>query len=475
MQAILLRAFALHKPTCVLSVLLFSLGLTCDLFAFTKTGKVYQTDGSQADVDAAIADANPGNTIHLPAGSFTWGDGGTAVHVNKAVILQGAGRGTTTIHIARTAPCWCSGTIQLSAAATVRGFSTIQPDAGPTTLFSTGTTRGWRISDIHHTSAADCGYFVYAASYGLVDDCTILGGSGSDELIFARGPSDSWQTANSCGSADAVYIEDCTFNGNGYVCDFNSNARGVARFCTINGQMKVDAHGLASNTPARGVRQMEVYGNRWTSRTPYYAAIEIRGGTGYVFDNVQEAQNHRTAWFKLKEYGCEAPWPNFGNTYQTPHNYPIADQIGVGMDPKQAASEPMYLWNNRAAGGDWLLNTYYGAPSGAVALYRKQTGNSTATFGWEDVRRADRDYFKDSPSTTFDGSTGIGRGTRSQMLAAKPVKVGVGFWVTDEGSWNAKLPPSASGRLYAWNGSAWAVKYTPYTYPHPLRAAGVQK
>ena len=40
------------------------------------------------------------------------------------------------------------------------------------------------------------------------------------------------------------------------------------------------------------------------------------------------------------------------------------------------------------------------------------------------------------------------------MLAIEATNVGVGFWVTDEGSWNAKkLPANTSGRLYVWNGS----------------------
>jgi hypothetical protein len=464
-----MKASLIYLQRLLLPALLLSLGLSCKVFAFTKAAGIYKTDGSQSDVNAAIADAAAGDTINIPAGSFTWGDGGTAIYVNKAVVLQGAGRKRTTIHIAKSAPSWGSGTIQISAPATVRSFSTIQPNAGATSAFSTGKANGWRVSDIDHTSAASCGYFVYASSYGLIDNCTVTGGGGSDELIFTRGPADSWRTANSCGSADAVYIEDCTFHANGYVCDFNSNARGVVRFCTVSGRMKVDSHGLASNSPPRGVRQTEVYGNRWTSPTPYYAAIEIRGGTGYVFDNVQQRQDCKTVWLKLKEYGCEGTWPNFRNEYQTPHDYPIADQIGVGRDPKAAASEPMYLWNNVAGGADWLPDASCSVPPGAISMYRKQTGNPAATFGGEDICKADRDYFKDAVGKAFNGSSGIGRGTKSQMLAIAPTKLGVGFWVTNEGSWHSRLPANTSGRLYTWNGSAWALKYTPYAYPHPLR------
>ena len=80
----------------------------------------------------------------------------------------------------------------------------------------------------------------------------------------------------------------------------------------------------------------------------------------------------------------------------------------------------------------------------------------------------DRDYYDTAAS--FDGSRGVGRGTKAAMLAldmtgkTRPV----GFWVTDEGSWNTKLDANTSGQLYVWNGSSWVLKYTPYTYPHPL-------
>jgi hypothetical protein len=79
----------------------------------------------------------------------------------------------------------------------------------------------------------------------------------------------------------------------------------------------------------------------------------------------------------------------------------------------------------------------------------------------------DRDFFRQV--TPFDGSSGMGVGTRAQRDATKPTRAGVGFWVTDEGDWNAKNP-GPDGRLYVWSGRTWTLKYTPYTYPHPLRA-----
>ena len=76
----------------------------------------------------------------------------------------------------------------------------------------------------------------------------------------------------------------------------------------------------------------------------------------------------------------------------------------------------------------------------------------------------DIDYFNEDES--FDGSSGVGVGTASEMAAITGTKQFVGFWVTDEGDWNTD---GTDGRLYIWDGNSWEQYYEPYTYPHPLR------
>jgi hypothetical protein len=226
--------------------------------------------------------------------------------------------------------------------------------------------------------------------------------------------------------------------------------------------MKIDGHGFASNTPARGVRHMEAYGNTWIGVASFARAFELRGGTGFFFDNT-DLTTGTGLDFLVNEYGAISQWPNFGNQYQTPANYPINDQIGVGMDPKAAHSEPMYLWNNKVGGGglDWIIKSD-GVGAGAITLF----GSS---FTMSDLIMADRDYFKQTVGGIFNGSSGVGRGTAATMAGVTPTTTGVGFWVTDEASWKASSP-GTSGQLYKWSGSAWVLAYTPYTYPHPLRA-----
>lgn len=334
---------------------------------------------SMSDVQAVINDSGTvaGDVVEIPAGTCTWGAGGTFLSVNKAITVMGAGPGKTIITLSNTGPTSTSGTIRISGGATV-GNMTINGSGA--TAFSTGGGNGWRVTHIDYTETAGA-YFMYVGSngpYGLIDNCNITGGAGNAELIFARGPTDSWQTPDSIGGADNLFIEDNTFNGQGYLTDINSNGRAVVRYNTITGKMKIDGHGKATNSPPRGVREMEIYNNTWTNNSNAWAAIELRGGTGRIFNNV--AVN--TPWLLLKQYEYTYPYPNFNSQVQCPSDYPVDDQIGVGEDPKVAHSDPLYLWNNTAGGSQWK-----------PAWYSVDTSACGVSFSWSDVVKAGRDYF----------------------------------------------------------------------------------
>jgi len=363
---------------------------------------------SQSDVSATISAASDGDTVSVPSGTCTWGTSSTYVLVNKAITLQGAGRGITIINLADSGSTYANAVIRITAAATVKSMTINGSDAAFVSAFSAGTVDGWRITDIDFNGGTHEAYFVYAGSYGLIDNNNITGASGSSELIFARGPTDSWQTANSIGEADNLFIENNIFNGIGYVCDINSNGRAVVRYNTINGISKIDGHGKASNSPPHGVRHLEIYNNTWTNTTNYWAAMEIRGGGGRIFDNA--IQSSASIWLLLEEFGCLNKWPNFDSEYQCLSDYPIDDQIGVGIDPKSAASEPLYIWGNTKNGSP-ISFIYPAIPAGAI------TDCGEGSWTMEDIIQEGRDYFESETK-----------------------------------------PAAMSG-------------YTPYTYPHPLVCA----
>jgi len=426
--------------------------------AFTRSGSIFYTDGSQADVSAAISAASAGDTVRIPEGNFTWGSSGSFITVHKAITLEGAGSSYTTITLANSGPTYTSAVIRVTAQAVVANMTIIGSDTNPVTAFSCTQSHNWRLTEIKYVGGTAGAYFAYCNTYGLIDNCDITGNAGTAELIFTRGPGNAWQSPRTMGTAEAVYIEDCVFNGRGYVCDFNSNAKGVVRFNRITGQLKVDAHGKASNSPPRSARHTEVYKNDWTNSGNFWTAVEIRGGGGRFFGNTSNVSG-AGAGFHLTEYGSLNDWANFDKKYQTPNDYPIDDQIGVGMDPKQAASEPAYVWSNRKLGAPWTISAK-AIPQGAITTFG-------ASFTIHDIVKADRDYYIEANS--FNGTSGVGVGTAVQMHAIVPTKENVGFWVTDEGDWNSKTS-GTDGRLYVWKNGTWVFDYEPYAYPHPLRA-----
>lgn len=279
----------------------------------------------------------------------------------------------------------------VSDGGTVKSMTINGSDVQGAVAFSCGTADGWRITDIDYNGGNIAGYFMYASTYGLVDNNDIEGDHGSAELIYMRGPTDSWQTVSSIGGADNVFIENNTFGGTGYVSDANSNARMVVRYNTITGRMKVDGHGLASNTPAQGVRHMEIYNNHWTDVTTggSWNAIEFRGGTGRIFNNdIDSTTSTGLGAIALRDYcftsngypNCES-YPNYP-CY--PADYPIKNQVGRGYLTAEDDLDPAYIWNNTKPVYDF--SDLYA--SGA------QTYCSDPTLQMKTFIEEDRDYYE---------------------------------------------------------------------------------
>lgn len=514
---------------------------------------VWNSDGSVADTNAKIASASTGDTVQLPNGTFAWA---ASVTVNKVITLAGGGIGSTIINAS------VDEAIKITGGGRVTGLTFNGRNSGANGWTAT-TVSGWRFDHCAYNSGSSAAKSIIADCAGLIDHVDFTDGGGSDEQIWttalggtgATAAQDAvWATDNTFGTTNAIVVEDCTFNGPaggaGYVSDFGYASRATVRFCTINANRKIDAHGPESNW--RSNRQIEAYNNTWTV-ADYADSFDIRGGSLIAFDNVTTAASGpiKNA-FKIHAYAAETNQygesyaPQLAHDWWTPSDYPTPDHIGIGKDPgKVGGADPAYVFHNTNNGGEWpiiwgsgvgdgsgttnaagyaigatnitltaqttfnlwpgnkvkfagdpnyyTVAVYKGTGAGTLTIqspgllqaipasatavsfgpltkYRWQTGNPSATFIQEDIIKQDRDIFLAVAS--FTGASGVGRGTKAQMLAITPTKVGVGFWVTDEGSWNTTLPANTSGRLYTWSGSAWVLKYEPLTYPHPLISGG---
>jgi hypothetical protein len=353
------------------------------LAALTASATTYNSDGTPANINTLIAGAaSSGDTVTVPAGSYTWA---TAILLNKAVTLQGAGIGSTIITVNAAAIVVVSG----GTGARVTGFQ-FNGAASIDSIVTCITANGWRVDHCYFNDGASTGRSILADHNGLIDHCT-FNSPDITEHIWTTAPGGTadhtsqdnvWATATDMGSSDAIFVEDCTFNGNGYVSDFGYASRAVVRFCTMNGTNQIDSHGPETNY--RGNRQTEAYGNHWTYTAPYWQAFNIRAGALIAFDNTSDITSN-DVWFWIQHYGPEdniygaAYAPFLYYNWHTPYEWPLWDQVGIGKDPgKVGGNDPAYVFHNTQNSAEWPIT--YG-PGGSIADKNGTTNTAGYAIG----------------------------------------------------------------------------------------------
>jgi len=448
-----------------LNVWLFRLLLPLTIFCFSNTGSaetVAANSCSRADVQSAITSAGRGATVTVPAGSCTWA---STLTITKGITLTGAGAGNTIIvngtgdgTLVEIDPDATA--ISNDETITVTGFSfdgnasgyylvhvAGAPDTGTKpfkNLIITGNTfqNMGSTSGNGNTAIATSGQVrgvIYANTFDRID------------IIFRpMGSDDTTEWSNTAynnftyGSSDNLYFENNTIlystaynsadNYGGWI-ESGQGGRVVVRFNTwnmaniTNSAELWDIHGFqnfyGSPDGQTGTMVVEYYDNKVINESASnYRWIDHRGSWGMFFNNTYAGGSNPDIEVNQYNGGCT------NQIVPTPTNYnPIVNNT--------------YFFNN----------TINGTLSAAVAGSSNACGVVENSNWW-------------NQNTSFNGTAGVGVG----VLASRPstCTTGVGYWATDQGSWNTS-GSGGQGVFYKCTATnTWTLYYTPYTYPHPL-------
>lgn len=359
--------------------------------------------------------------------------------------------------------------------------------------------------------------------------CFFVGEGGDDEPLVDRGNVFGVMDHNNChgsqsflclkntsggmiwatgrqGTADNFFFEDnvCDFtsqtsHGTGCLDNWRAQSN-VARFNTVTNAV-LRAHSYCHGGPS----SMELYGNLIVTSdgaNPGYRNIHHQGSgeimiwgndLGPTGNTPLVIQHYRVTVSSLPQGACSAGQaadgtqtgagtpedPNDGNRSPTNQNYGYPAWHQPGRDGN-AVLKPMYFFLNEYVGTSTVIN-----PDFQNSTWTGLAGNCANT----DAGRMNchiqlnRDVYLYNAS--FNGTSGVGVG----ILANRPATCtptpdaldaghgGVGYWATDQGSWNQSTSNpegvqfnGADGVLYRCSATnTWTVAYTPYTYPHPLQ------
>lgn len=330
---------------------------------------VTASGGTPSAVQTAIDSAADGDTVLIPAGSFSWASG---ISVKKAIMLFGAGTGSTTI--IQTGGNVLFGLIPSSRGSIEFGKLKMARSGGATGIFVHAYDSSGAPILVHDVTFENVGFGCRAIEWGtnggVIYNCTFTSVDKSDNsgIAFKNPGSDSaWHQVDYIGMADAngdknTYLEDCTFN---YIflqaLDFDDNSRTVMRHNVFNNSA-ITSHG--QETSAVGARQWECYENEFiftagSSNNPgpqeyplnlnYWVFIR-GGGPGVCFNN-KMPDISSSAWGNKSEVKINLY--NIRRRGQVPcqTSHPAAHQIGWGSDASGTlVLSPVYFWGNTGGG-----------------------------------------------------------------------------------------------------------------------------
>lgn len=470
---------------------------------------VFAASTSFVDVSNAVAAAQCGWTVQLPAGTNGWyntlnisGVTLKGMGTNQTMILDempivGGGNGTPflVLNTVSCAPTRITG-IRFSGGVT-NNITNFPNNFGPNIQID-GSASNWRVDNCQFVYLSGKTMEQFGDVYGVVDHCNFLTYTRIALEIFGQGPwgDADWASPITFGSSNATYMENNYFrdtvdNFCGWV-DVSGGGRVVFRYNNCNNYY-VNTHGAETTQRFRSSRYVEIYMNTFTYETNsnfqnFYTVCDIRGGTGIIWSN--QAYGYYAVG-SLNNYRSADNDPGFTPWYGATG---LTNWDGNGSQLASGHAGMASTSNLIDTNASWTVNQWVGA---TVYNYRSTligcvTANNSTNITFAGSRHSQFQIgFNSGDNYTihriypmFD-APGVGTGDLLVDQGSNPTPVflnetaapvygwannrwqngspGTTFFVTTNGigtGYSCILP----GRDFT---NSFKVGYVPYTYPHP--------
>jgi len=481
--------------------------------AFTNLGNgTLQSDGSAADTQAAINAAAGGNTVLIPSGSFTWN---TPVTINKYVKVKGAGAGGFLGHSDSSVAVGTGSKTFVISATNVLPFSVGQ---NVQAMFENtyngvqrmnGTVSSWNGTTLVMNVTSSTGSGTYGMWVFSTPPATIVTNNASSSLIpmaastagspelsglyftFAVGTSPSDHIVINPAQGRPVLIHDCWFSrpGNsGNRSVFFADNKGIVYRCSFDDGFYCNELNGTGNMDEAFVFKNIALSTSWTTGSTMGMADV--GGTNNAY-----VEDCYLAGIFLQSIDPD-------DNARVVLRYLVMDNTGMtshGADTSSWGVRHVELYNSKFifndAGSNTLnLNWWYATRGGTGVCFSNIMPNiSSSQWGNKSVQSTvmliESPYRNQGPYaclTNYPAPHQVGQGYVSGS-SAEPA-----YYWGNTGNGNVPAPsqytcnsanvcPNCASTpgptFYLQNGRDYfsnVVKpgYVPYTYPHPLRAAG---
>lgn len=334
------RAFSKKKKALLISSLAI-----CSFVLFSPSDSLARvinaSSGSTNAIQSAINQASAGDTVMIPAGTFTYS--GT-ITISSEITLLGAGKTATVLKKSGTSTT-AMFVVNNSERTTIGNFSLVGIESSSSRIQDNGI-RINNSKDFHIFEVA-FSHFGYSAVYargncrGVIRKCdfidiyrSTIGNLGYGVVVYGDRDG-AWSRPLDLGTEKAVYVEDCYFRNNRHAIASNDGSRYVFRYNTVMDNASnfhpIDAHGREYGSP-RGSRSYEIYGNTVDNTVRNsWCHILIRGGDGVIFDNTFLGGTGSTPILLV----------NRTDGGHTSTSYPAPDQ-----------TRSLYVWDNKVRNGN---------------------------------------------------------------------------------------------------------------------------